>query len=323
MALMASVGMVYALYTAQVRRAYDNARQQRPARTGVPPGHGQEPRENVAPAQLAALGYLPPQSNVVAAVHVEELVRNPEALAWLQLSFPIGNVIVGPKEVAGWLGLQPEEIDHLALGVSTSAPLLPAGVLIVRTRASWTVDQMRSKLKAERIPGNSRRHLYRFRVDNLLFQPIVLWINEHTLALAVIPAHLEEVPEQPRKDLDHLPDEVRKLIVERIEPGSTIWVVGAFTEQFWKSLGNPGGGEAANVRRLQAVREFAVGMRMQGKGVRVGAALHTTDEKAAASWQEALKESTPNSSRDGSWVVMQFDTEKMGQELSRMIFGRK
>ena len=101
MGLMASVGMVYALYTAQMRRAYDNARQQRPARTGVSQGHGEEPRDNVAPAQLAALGYLPNKPNVVAAVHMEELIRNPEAKGWLQLSFPIGNITLGPKRWQG------------------------------------------------------------------------------------------------------------------------------------------------------------------------------------------------------------------------------
>jgi hypothetical protein len=315
MGLMASVGMVYALYTAQGRRAYDKAEHQRPAQTWVDVPTGEDNRKPVAPAQLAALGYLPAKTNLVLGIDMEELARSPEAQKLLQQSFPMGNSSFRPDQVAGWLGLKPEAIDHLVLGISTKDSLLPSGVLIVRTRDSLTEKQIQSQLKGERVPGIPRRHLYRLRLENVSFQPVILWINEHTQALAIIPAHLEGVPDEPRQGLGHLSTELSKLIVERVEPGCTIWVVGELNEQFWMYLGNLGRWEPPLLQRVQPLREFAVGMRTQ-QPFRIGVALHMNDEKAAASWEEGWKDQKMlNLSRDGQWIRVQLDSDHDFQKL--------
>jgi hypothetical protein len=78
MVLMGATGLTYALMTVQVRRDHDRSlpRQSRKVFDLLRKGPA-EPTETVAPGRLAALGYLPADTGIVAAIQVEELLASP------------------------------------------------------------------------------------------------------------------------------------------------------------------------------------------------------------------------------------------------------
>src|SRR5262245_20900159 len=98
----------------------------------------------VAPPDLAALGYLPNASNVVAAVHVAEALQEPAGKEFLT-RFRFGDTGVGLNTVEQWAGLKPEEIDHVALGLKAEGLLVPGWVVVVvRTRRPYDSEKLLS-----------------------------------------------------------------------------------------------------------------------------------------------------------------------------------
>src|SRR5207245_1549642 len=80
MALMAITGLTFALVTQKIRRAHDSSRS---VTKPLPPVR------TIAPANLPSLGYLPPDTDIIAALHVAEALETPAGQAFLtQFPFP-------------------------------------------------------------------------------------------------------------------------------------------------------------------------------------------------------------------------------------------
>src|SRR5437764_9185 len=105
MVLMAAGGLTLALWTQSVRRAHDKGIVKRPSRRpALPPLSGREPAvEVVAPAHLPALGYLPPETSLLAGLHVQELLASPAGKELADA--PLGPAGVRLASVRKWTGL--------------------------------------------------------------------------------------------------------------------------------------------------------------------------------------------------------------------------
>lgn len=309
MALMAGLGMAYALFTSHLRRENDRRLVERPIRSFFPRAKMEELPIEQKPLQQAALAYLPSRINLLLGLQMQTLAGNAAGKELLNQPIRIGSMDWKPGHLSEILGLQPDGIDHLVLGVSTSDPLVPLGVLIVRTREACSAEHLQKKLKGELIPGVTRSNLFRVRFPDISFQPAVLWLDEHTLALAVIPGHLDQVKEKPNPDLVNLSDDLKQLLRDRIELGSTIWAVGEITsgtrnllDGFSRRL-NPE--ILQNVRGLQA---FACGLGI-GSEVHLSGFLKMESESAALKWKEKVSGSKSKVVVDGSSILFQISDE--------------
>jgi hypothetical protein len=216
MAAMAALGLTFALATQKVRRQRDNL--------PVPPDEAQQviPTE---PARLPALGYLPPDTNVVAAVHVAELLDNPTAGDWLtrlRLTTPGSFLTLLPK----WTGFPLEDLDHALLGVQLDDRLVPRVTLVVQTRLPYDPEKICAALHATRRAERGKRLLYRFKLDQTPFEAALWFADERTLVVGLTPEDLDEVPRQPTSGVGHLPLPLQRLLRERLGLGTPIWVVG-------------------------------------------------------------------------------------------------
>jgi len=150
----------------------------------------------------------------------------------------------------------------------------------------------------------------------------VVWcIDDRTLALALIPSHLDSVPTEPRTGLAHLPDGVRGTLQERVESGALLWVVGAVEERTRAWLDTLGVQlKQENLERsgvpdtFKSLRTFAAWVQLQ-QPVRVGAVFESKDDAAAkkieAIFHRPGEEANPNLHmvRDKEWVTLQYKTD--------------
>src|SRR5438552_5643537 len=86
------VGLTYGLWSTSLRRAHDTGRSQTnrglpfPTEATLPPETGP-----VAPANLAALAYLPPDTNFIVGVHLAEIGDSAEGRALLAQPIALGS----------------------------------------------------------------------------------------------------------------------------------------------------------------------------------------------------------------------------------------
>ncbi len=236
MAVMAATGLGFAMKTVSVRRAHDTVL---PPRSRKPferflkkPPEPVEPAETVAPVHLAGLGYLPAGVNLVAGVHVEELLLSPAGKDVMSNGIKIGPVDLKLEAVTERFGIAAEEIDHLVLGVQMGdgkeVQLTPPLTVVVRTRRPYDAKKVRTALKAGRprkisAPGGETRWVYSIMVQNF---PLLLWLaDEQTVVLRMF-GKMEDVPIKPLEGAVSLSEELRNVLEQRIGTGVPLWVAG-------------------------------------------------------------------------------------------------
>jgi hypothetical protein len=335
MVLMATTGLVYALMTVGVRRAHDRAlppKMRKPfdifrKKKEVSPSPA-EPGEAVAPARLAGLGYLPPGTNVVAAVHVEELLASPTAKELRGQGFKIGKVELKLDAVGQWLGLPAEEIDHVVLGVRMSEEkdidLTPPVHVVVRTRQAYDPEKLRKALQAtgpRQLPaaGGGKRTVYLAKLRNLPLE-FLLWLaDERTFVLGLF-SKMEDVPLSPQEGASPLDSEVRQVLEQRLSAGVSIWLAGHSAD--WEQTVLPtllGGWKGLPVlHRSKDVRTFAIALQPD-KLVRLIGVFHCTDEASAKRIEQQelapRRKADPEAfkcSRDGEWLNVQMTVDLGG-----------
>jgi hypothetical protein len=116
----------------------------------------------VAPAELAALGYLPDDTDMIVAVHVSEALDDPAGRDLLR------SVGLGGKDAPDmekWTGLKLDDIDHLALGLKLDADLLTRFVLVAQARRPIDQQRVRDVLKADAGKEEDGRRSYPFVME--------------------------------------------------------------------------------------------------------------------------------------------------------------
>jgi hypothetical protein len=305
MALMAAVGLIFALHTQKDRRAHDTAlprKSRRPALEDQPLPQQAEPD---TADRLAALGYLPPRTNVVAAVRLAELLRQPAGKALLDEPFTVGSAEIRLGETARWAGLALQDIDHLAVGLRADEPL--SVLLVVRARQPYDAEKVRAALRAgHRIAGKpGGPAVYPFTLAPVNLPAVLACPDERTLLIGLVESSLAQT-RQPAGAND-LPAEIRAALRERVEPDALAWVAGHVED--WGKTAAPSLLErlGPEVRDgLLRVRTFAAWVR-PGEPPAATADLLCADEAAARRLEESLRkakgEGGAEVGRDGAWVT--------------------
>jgi hypothetical protein len=192
----------------------------------APAGGSGVPVQAVPPAQLAALNYLPEDTNLVAGFHVAEALRDSAARELLAPSSErIGKTI--RDRFREWTSLELEVLDHAVLGVKLDEQLIPRVLLVVRTQQPYDIQHLVQALKAVRLTQAGGRTVYRYELENPLRQNGYLACpDERTMLIALKAEDLKRAPPFPRPVLGRLPAPLQAFFQERLHPPTPFWAVG-------------------------------------------------------------------------------------------------
>jgi hypothetical protein len=277
-----------------------HARAPRPTEDEVSP-----PVQAVPPAELAALRYLPADTDFLLAVHVAELLDDPVGR---DLLAHLGNESINLQSLESWSGLKVDDIDHAVLGLPLDNDLPVHFTVVVRARRAIDRDKVRERLKAKPQRDLDGRPVYPFVMQtNLpLFRALDanLWFaDDYTLVVAKRfaggPDHL--IPATPRADLNHLRPALRHLIADRMGPSTRAWLAGRVPDE--EKLFGPlafvlKSPENEPVRKVKAL---GVWLTTDSEGATMGGAFDCADEEGAT----ALKAYLAPANRKGikNWLM--------------------
>jgi hypothetical protein len=313
MALVAAVGLAFALSTTGFRRTRDLPKDGQPG-PGVNRGGPRSSEEGFAPAELPALGYLPRESNLLVGLHVAELLREPAGKAFLERP-SWGPMEAALGQVEKWTGLKQEAIDHIALGMRFDL-LVPRVTVAVQTRQPYNPASFAQVLDESKPMMHEGRLLYPLQIGRF-GQGIVWCVADRTVVLTLWgdPARFEEVkaglPLQPREGTEGLSPRLGEIVQKRLPRGALAWVAGENVPEALLS------GILPFARSGKAPREALKGARAFGMGLRFGEEatlfgdLNGRDESRAGGLRELLEGhnvpdiGTPKVVASGEWVSFQ------------------
>jgi hypothetical protein len=262
MAVLGGVALWFALKTQPDRRGHD-----------------------AAPSRGSALGYLPADVNVVAAIQVRAARQRPAGrslLEWLSLG--------GPADAPGsWqkqVGLQPENLETVVLGIALNREEVPV-TLIVETDQPYDAAGVRAALHATGPVEHGPRLLYTIAPERLPFR--ILWqAASNVLVLGMRPEQMERLPFMPSPGPESLAVPLKRLVETDLQSASQAWVAGYGRnwEQSAALLLLPG--VPAEVRtNLASVRSFNVAFDL-GQEVALHGTITCADAKAAGQVAKAM-----------------------------------
>jgi hypothetical protein len=311
MGLMAAGGLALALYTVGERRDHDSRLPpppKKPLSYLFPPRSNPDaplpetPAEPTPPKLLAALGWLPADTTVIAGVHVAALSEKDR-----------GRLPTALQEVMRLITFNAEDIDHFVVGVKAEDAFPQRTTLVVRTRRPYDADAVRAGLHAESQGRLNGKPVYRFRTEiRGPEKDADLWCaDDRTLIVGLFDGrHLRAVPDRP-DGIDHLPAAVRELLETRVET-APVWAVGA-SDDGWKNVN--GALEWAGLLskdgagRLAKVRGFALSLRTD-TATTLDGVLHCADAETAADLKRRADAARPasadwNVDATGPWLTLQ------------------
>jgi hypothetical protein len=279
--------------------------------------------ESVAPAMLGGLGYLPDSCNLVAGVHVAELLaqpigakllERPQAGGGEQPPWPV-DLALGPVEK--WTGLKAAELDHVVLGTHIDLGL-PHLTIVVRTLKPYDPLAL-EKARAPQVPVQYlNRNLYQFSPPpGMLF-----CADPRTLVLVLRLDALAERDKQlltaaPRTGTKGPPAPVRTIVQQRLSKGTLIWwaateverpeVVGALMPlaQQEKELAKLLVSAKSVVGGLQLQNDAAVVGAVECQDASTGRSLAALVEKQRLEGLGSPKVFGPPTDSNDSWVTFQ------------------
>jgi hypothetical protein len=311
MAVMAAGGLTLALLTVGERRAHDTRLPPQPKKAFspiiIPPAEA--PAPPTPPARLAALGWLPADTTLLVGIDVAELRRTDAGREALAAALNLGPVAVKADDLERWTGLRPDHIDHAVLGVKADDALPQQTVLVVRTRRPYDADAVRTALGAKPDEDAAGRAIDLFTPRGTRLR-LALWCaDDRTLIIGLSPEHVRAAPDQPADAAARLPEEVRTLLEQRVDPGAPAWAVGA--SDGWKTLAPLALAETPKeqAERLTRVRGFAVSL-LPGSPPTLRAELLCADAGTAEALEkQALAARPPGGDwkavREGDWLSLQ------------------
>jgi hypothetical protein len=244
----------------------------------------------VPPASLSTLGYLPPDTDFIAGVHVAEALADPLAKDFL-IRFQLGGEDASLNTVEKWTGLAMQDIDHVVLGLRIRGNLLPRMTLIVRTRRPYDAEAIRKKINASRAPEPGKKELYRVTMEKSLVTPHLWFTDERTLIVGLSGNDLEPVPARPREGVDHLMPELKSFLKDRLSQGTPAWMIGNAQDWdqtlTWNLLFAQLKKDGQPVELLAKVRTFGVSFQFN-EGMALNAAFLCMDETTASRLEMSL-----------------------------------
>jgi hypothetical protein len=260
---------------------------------------------SVRPSDLTGLGYLPDDTNVIAAVNVAELRQTPAGREFLTDN---GGKLWNWQRLHDWIGIDLTEIDHLIVGLKVDNNLLPRLMLIVETIHAFRVDEMRVNLKASKWPDPEA----------------CLFPSDRTMILALAKKDLERVSTERSEGIDQLGLPMQQALKERIPRDAQVWLVG-HGDSWLKTpaLSFLPGFTKENEAIVQRIQTLAVDFRLE-KEPTVDAAFQCPDEASAKSLEQFLREHDSADLRDRkisqkeNWVSFQAKVADISSFANRM-----
>jgi hypothetical protein len=213
---MAVAGLSYALWTTQIRRDRDPKKVDK-----------LEPIAARRPMELAGLAYLPKDCQLIAGLHIAEMLNDKTGQALLAEPRPT-LLDWSVKQITRTTGLKLSDLDHIVLATAFDANF-PQLVMIVKTRPKISLEKI-----ADARPIHARQHeekpLYEFSLEPL-GAALVWCIDEYTLIYVVRldapqPEHLRGLSATPRKIDEAVPGVLAKIMNERLPGRPYAWAVG-------------------------------------------------------------------------------------------------
>jgi hypothetical protein len=314
MVVLALLALGGALETKEYRRRIDAGLPPRPKRSPVMEEIVPAGPTTVAPANLAALGYLPPKIDLVAGVHVAELLSDPTGRKLIEEPLKFGNAEMRLADLPRKIGLEARELDHFVVGMRIDEPL--SVVFVVRTLQPYEALKVRQALNARILPGDSgKRTLYQvaFPAGNL---PALLWCaDERTLLIGLANESLLKANIPGGSTADSLTPEVRTVLSERVRPVGPLWIVGNVADWNKTAAGLllarlPEGWQ----QQLAAVRTFGIWAVIADKTLTLNAAMRCDNDKTVERLERWLMsradgKNSPKLARDGNWLSLQMRTD--------------
>jgi hypothetical protein len=245
---MAVMALIFALLTRNIRRERD-------------PRPKPEIAEEMAqkPADLLALGYLPPGVNVVVGLQVAALSKDPGGQDVLREPRPAFlDKLLDVLEVAG---LSLADVDHVVAGTELKSLKFDITTVVVTRRP---VDQtlLDEAVGRHKFSSGAFRNgtLYRF-AD---IPKAKLWsVEPRVLIYTTLPTEdLARIPAPTKEPAVPLTPAARTALVERLHRQSRLWAVGDLepAKDLIDTLQLLPVGFKDQLRLLTLVRSFAVGM---------------------------------------------------------------
>jgi hypothetical protein len=301
LAVLALVGIGLALLAIQTR----------PVRPPLDLDHPKT--EAVAPAELAALGYLPDDTDMIVAVHVGEARDDPAGRGLLQR---VGLGGAGAPDLEKWTGLRLDDIDHAALGLKLDADMLTRFVLVVRARRPIDEQHVRDALKTTAKQEVDGRPVYPFvletGLDLVARIGVSAWFaDDRTLVIA---KNFSRIPLTPRTGIDHLRPALRQVLKERMGSSVQAWVAAHMDS--WEGLNFFLRQRLANeldrdTDTFKKVRTLALWLTV-GNGVTLRGAFDCDNEDAAKALQAYLE---PSNRRGVRTLVDPQEAGPTGREI--------
>jgi hypothetical protein len=316
MVLMAAGGLTLALLTQGVRRSHDYPKptEESAARVRV-----------TAPADLTALGYLPPDTDVIVGVHVAEALQAPAGQAFLKRFQPAEALPGQPEQGPGlpgtlkqWTGLSLDEIDHAVLGLDVANQVIPHLVLVVQTRHRYDPEKVQRELKASRSPEPGKK-LFRFHVGRPPVDAVLWFAAERTLIVALTPEDMERVPATPEPGIAHLAAPLQEMLKTRLGPGDQAWAVGHAADWEKTTVKLPLAALRKDDRQtLEKVRTFGTWLQFD-EGLTLNGAFRCADDPAAQALEKYLVPSEGGERKPLRLLGGRAEHEAVARELSRTL----
>lgn len=276
---MALTSLGYALWTTQTRRARD------PKKVDT-----FEPIAARRPMELAGLGFLPKDCQVIAGLHIAEMLNDKTGQTLLAEPRP-ALLDWSVKQIVRTTGLKLSDLDHIVLATAFDANF-PQLVMIVKTRPKVSLEKI-----ADARPKRSTLHqdqpLYEFSVDPL--GEMMLWcVEERTLIYvvrldAVKLEHLHGLSATPRKINEAVPDVLAKTMKERLPAHPYVWAVGRLDQLGLAKAFLPLAlGAKADAGPIMDVQTFALGLEPV-EGLTLKGEFRLPNAKSAAAFKKFLE----------------------------------
>lgn len=303
MLVMAVVGGAYALLTVQWRRDNDKGITRASRRPVLPPLGKEKETETTPPARLPALLFLPEGMDVVAGLHVADLLASPVGAKVKGEALRLAGKEFSLDDVEKWLGVPAGNIDHLVIGAALAEVRVPPPVVVVlRTKTPLGVNRLREALRAGPAKESGGRSVSQGGLAGL---PVELWIPDPKTA--VIGTTLEKVPVRKAEGLERIAPPIRSTLQERLAGGMGVWAV-AHSEAWHQSPLLPllpGTKSILGESKLEDVKTLAAWVPASSP-LRLQAAVKASDPEAAKRLEaEAAKVAGTKAFVEKEWLTLQ------------------
>jgi hypothetical protein len=269
------------------------------------------------------LGYLPPDINVIAGLHVVKLLQDPVGREFASQPH-LGPAEVGIVNLERWLGLPLEDLSDVVIGLKVDDRLVPRLTLVVQTMKPYDEAKVRGALKDSQQIERHQKKLYRFRLEKPPVNATLWCAGQSTLVFGLSPEDLDVVPFTPLSGIDHLPQPIQACLTDPASRTAQAWAFATADRWDKTSLWNLLALQMGNDQEaLRGVRTAGVWLRFERK-VFVTARCQAADRRAAQALERLLvrtriaEKGTVHTEKD-SWVTAQAE---FGSESFRQFIGR-